>query len=58
MIARGRLPVRLPLEARANSAEMMVAIFIMMIVGIVLAFVVRRVQAYLLHWQPRFERQV
>ncbi len=36
----------------------MVAIFIMMIVGIVLAFVVRRVQAYLLRWQPRFERQV
>ena len=45
-------------EARANAAEMMVAIFIMMIVGIVLAFVVRRVQAYLLRWQPQFERQV
>jgi NitT/TauT family transport system permease protein len=44
-------------EARANAAEMMVAIFIMMIVGIVLAFVVRRVQAYLLRWQPQFERQ-
>jgi NitT/TauT family transport system permease protein len=43
-------------EARANAAEMMVAIFIMMIVGIVLAFVVRRVQAYLLRWQPQFER--
>jgi NitT/TauT family transport system permease protein len=42
-------------EARANSAEMMVAIFIMMIVGIVLSFVVRRVQAYLLRWQPQFE---
>ncbi len=45
-------------EARANAAEMMVAIFIMMIVGIMLAFVVRRVQAYLLRWQPQFERQV
>lgn len=44
-------------EARANAAEMMVAIFIMMIVGIVLAFVVRRVQAYLLRWQAQFERQ-
>ncbi len=44
-------------EARANAAEMMVAIFIMMIVGIVLAFVVRRVQAYLLRWQPQFEAQ-
>jgi NitT/TauT family transport system permease protein len=42
-------------EARANAAEMMVAIFVMMIVGIVLAFVVRRVQAYLLRWQPQFE---
>lgn len=34
---------------------MMVAIFLMMIVGIVLAFVVRRIQAYLLRWQPQFE---
>lgn len=43
-------------EARANAAEMMVAIFVMMIVGILLAYVVRRVQAYLLRWQPQFER--
>jgi NitT/TauT family transport system permease protein len=43
-------------EARANAAEMMVSIFVMMIVGIVLAFIVRRVQAYLLRWQPQFER--
>jgi NitT/TauT family transport system permease protein len=42
-------------EARANAAEMMVAIFIMMIVGIVLATIVRRVQSYLLRWQPQFE---
>ena len=42
-------------EARANAAEMMVAIFVMMIVGILLAFAVRRVQAYLLRWQPQFE---
>ena len=42
-------------EARANAAEMMVAIFVMMIVGIALAFAVRRVQAYLLRWQPQFE---
>jgi ABC-type nitrate/sulfonate/bicarbonate transport system permease component len=33
---------------------MMVALFVMMIVGIVLAFFVRRVQAYLLRWQPQF----
>jgi NitT/TauT family transport system permease protein len=42
-------------EARANAAEMMVAIFIMMIVGIILATIVRRLQAYLLRWQPQFE---
>jgi NitT/TauT family transport system permease protein len=42
-------------EARANAAEMMVAIFVMMIVGIILAFIVRRIQAYLLRWQPQFE---
>ncbi len=43
-------------EARANAAEMMVTIFVMMIVGIILAFIVRRVQAYLLRWQPQFEQ--
>lgn len=42
-------------EARANAAEMMVAIFVMMIVGIGLAEIVRRIQAYLLRWQPQFE---
>jgi NitT/TauT family transport system permease protein len=42
-------------EARANAAEMMVAIFMMMIVGIVLALIVRRIQSYLLRWQPQFE---
>jgi NitT/TauT family transport system permease protein len=42
-------------EARANAAEMMVAIFVMMFVGIALAYVVRRVQAHLLRWQPHFE---
>ena len=43
-------------EARANAAEMMVAIFVMMVVGILLAFVVRRIQAYLLRWQPQFDQ--
>jgi NitT/TauT family transport system permease protein len=42
-------------EARANAAEMMVAIFVLMIVGIILAFAVRRLQAYLLRWQSQFE---
>lgn len=42
-------------EARANASEMMVAIFVMMIVGIILAAIVRRIQSYLLRWQPQFE---
>jgi NitT/TauT family transport system permease protein len=42
-------------EARANASEMMVAIFVMMAVGIALAVVVRRLQAWLLRWQPQFE---
>lgn len=44
-------------EARANAAEMMVAIFAMMIVGILLAIIVRQLQSYLLRWQPQFEAQ-
>ena len=44
-------------EARANAAEMMVTIFVMMVVGIILAYLVRRVQSYLLRWQPQFEQQ-
>jgi NitT/TauT family transport system permease protein len=44
-------------EARANAAEMMVAIFVMMVVGIVLATIVRQLQSYLLRWQPQFESQ-
>ena len=42
-------------EARANASEMMVAIFVLMVVGITLAIGVRRVQSYLLRWQPQFE---
>lgn len=52
---RGLGKVIIEAEARANAAEMMVAIFLMMIVGIILAFVVRRIQAHLLRWQPQFE---
>ena len=37
---------------------MMVAIFVLMIVGMVLAFLVRSLQAYLLRWQPQFEGQM
>lgn len=44
-------------EARANAAEMMVSIFVMMIVGIGLAYIVRRLQSHLLRWQPQFDQQ-
>lgn len=44
-------------EARANAAEMMVAIFAMMLVGMLLATIVRQLQRYLLRWQPQFEAQ-
>ena len=42
-------------EARANASEMMVVILVMMVLGILLAFVVRRLQSHLLRWQPQFE---
>jgi NitT/TauT family transport system permease protein len=41
-------------EARAEAADMMVAVFVLMIVGIVLALAIRRVQGYLLRWQAHF----
>jgi NitT/TauT family transport system permease protein len=37
-------------EARANASEMMV-------VGTVLAYIVRLLQSYLLRWQQQFETQ-
>jgi len=42
-------------EARANASDMMVAIFVLMVIGILLAVGVRRVQSHLLRWQPQFE---
>jgi NitT/TauT family transport system permease protein len=40
-------------EARGKAAGMMVAIFVLMIVGVVLATIVRHVQGHLLRWQPQ-----
>jgi ABC-type nitrate/sulfonate/bicarbonate transport system permease component len=40
-------------EARGEAAGMMVAVFVLMVVGVVLAGIVRRVQAYLLRWRPQ-----
>jgi NitT/TauT family transport system permease protein len=45
-------------EARANASEMMVAIFVMMVVGMLLAYIVRSLQSYLLRWQQQFEAQM
>ena len=39
-------------EARGEAAGMMVAVFVLMIVGVILAAGVRRLQAYLLRWRP------
>jgi len=43
--------------ATLEAADMMVALIVLSAVGIVLALVVRRAEAYLLRWQPRFYRQ-
>jgi NitT/TauT family transport system permease protein len=39
-------------EARGEAAGMMVAIFVLMLVGVILAGLVRRLQSYLLRWRP------
>jgi sulfonate transport system permease protein len=41
-------------EATLETADMMVALFVLMIVGVALALVIRRVQRYLLRWQSQF----
>jgi sulfonate transport system permease protein len=40
-------------EARGEASGMMVAVFVLMIVGVALSTVVRRVQIYLLRWRPQ-----
>jgi len=40
-------------EARGEAAGMMVAVFVLMIVGVILATIVRRVQNHLLRWRPQ-----
>jgi NitT/TauT family transport system permease protein len=42
-------------EARGEAAGMMVAVFVLMIVGIVLSAGIQRMQSYLLRWQPRHQ---
>ncbi len=42
-------------EARAEAADMMVAIIILMVVGTLLAVCIRAVQSYLLRWQAHYQ---
>jgi NitT/TauT family transport system permease protein len=43
-------------QARAIASDMMVAVFVLMVVGVLLALIIQRVQAYLLRWQPHFQQ--
>ncbi len=40
-------------EARGEAAGMMVAVFVLMVVGVILTTLVRRLQSYLLRWRPQ-----
>ena len=44
-------------EATLETADMMVALFVLMIVGVALALLIRRVQVYLLRWQSQFNER-
>jgi NitT/TauT family transport system permease protein len=43
-------------EARGEASGMMVAVFVLMIVGVALSALIRRLQAYLLRWQPQHQQ--
>jgi NitT/TauT family transport system permease protein len=44
-------------QARAQASDMMVAVFVLMIVGVILSLSIGQVQRYLLRWQPHFQEQ-
>jgi NitT/TauT family transport system permease protein len=44
-------------EARAEAADMMVAVFVLMVVGVVLSIGIRQLQHYLLRWQAHFQEK-
>lgn len=44
-------------EARADSTDMMVAMFVLMVIGVLLALLIRRLQNYLLRWQAQFQQR-
>jgi len=44
-------------EARGEASGMMVAVFVLMIVGVILSAMVSRLQAHLLRWRPAQQQQ-
>jgi len=44
-------------EATLETADMMVALFVLMVVGVTLALLIRQLQAYLLRWQSHFSER-
>lgn len=44
-------------EATLETADMMVALFVLMFVGVGLALLIRRLQSYLLRWQSHFSER-
>jgi len=44
-------------EATLETADMMVALFVLMFVGVTLALMIRRLQSYLLRWQSHFSER-
>jgi len=51
-VGLGRLIIEA--EATLETADMMVALFVLMAVGVVLALLIRKLQRYLLRWQSHF----
>jgi len=51
---RGLGKIIIEAEATLETADMFVALFVLMVVGVALAVAVRRLQAWLLRWQPHF----
>jgi NitT/TauT family transport system permease protein len=42
-------------EARGEAAGMMVAVFVLMLVGMILSALIRRLQSHLLRWQQQHQ---
>jgi len=55
---RGLGKIIIESEATLETADMFVALFVLMVVGVLLAVAVRRVQAWLLRWQAQFRSAI